>query len=81
MTARRLDRTTNIERETPLFSYQLVLAVHKERQRELECRIRLRSLGRDRIRRISFRQRLGRGLIQFGSMLAGDGPLQLAARR
>jgi hypothetical protein len=66
-----------------LFTHQLALEIHKERQREVESRLFLRALGRDRLRlrRISLRHRLGRGLIRIGSMLAPDASLQLAARR
>jgi hypothetical protein len=81
MASRRPDRARHKERDTSLFTHQLALEIHKERQREVESRLFLRALGRDRLRRISLRQRLGRGLIHFGSMLAPDAPLQLAARR
>jgi hypothetical protein len=59
----------------------LALEIHKERQREIERRLRFRSLDRIEVRRRSFRRRLGYGLIRFGSMLAADATLQLAARR
>ena len=69
------------ERDTSLHSHQLAWEIHQERQREIERRIRFRSQDQSRIRRRSLRNRLGHGLIRIGSMLASDGPLQLAARR
>jgi hypothetical protein len=64
------------ERETPLQSHYIAQEVHKERQREIERRLWLRSEHRAQIRRRSLRRRLGLGLIQFGSMLAADPTLQ-----
>ena len=81
MATERPARTDKPERDTSLHSNNLALEIHNERQRQIERRLRLRSEDPSRIRRNSFRRRLGRGLIQIGSMLASDGPLQLAARR
>ncbi len=72
---------TTLERDTPLHSYQLSREIHKERQREIESRIRLRSLDPSQIRRRSIRNRLGSGLIRIGSMLVAESPRQVAARR
>jgi hypothetical protein len=57
------------------------MEIHNEHQREIERKLRLRSEAPDRFRRRSIRKSLGRALIQFGSRLASDAPLQLAARR
>jgi hypothetical protein len=64
-----------------LYSHYLVLEIHMERQREIERQLRIRSVDRSQIRHRSLSHRLGQRLIQVGSMLAADGPLQLAARR
>jgi hypothetical protein len=69
------------ERETPLITYQVAREIHLERQREIERRLQLRIGNPAPTPRSSIRRRVGRGLIRFGSMLAADGPLQLAARR
>ena len=71
----------NSERETPLFANHIARDIHNERQREIERRLLLRLNGRPPRPRRSIRRRVGHGLIQVGSMLAADGPLQLAARR
>ena len=70
-----------IERETTLFSHQIARDIHDERQREIERRLRLGSSDLRPVARRSVRHHVGRGLIRIGSMLASDGPLQLAARR
>ena len=78
----RKDRNEQIERDTSMHSHQLAMEIHKERQREIERRIRLGSVDPRPIRNgSSLRRRIGRALIQFGSALAADGPLPLAARR
>ena len=69
------------ERETPLFTHQIARDIHNQRQREIERRLQLRLYGPAPTPRRSLRNRVGHGLIQIGSMLAADGPLQLAARR
>jgi len=81
MATERPARTYKSERDTSLHSHFLVHDIHEERQREIERRLRLRSQDPSQVRRRSLRNRLGHGLIQFGSMLASDGPLQVAARR
>jgi hypothetical protein len=69
------------ERDTPLFANQVARDIHNDRQREIERRLQLRLHERAPAPRRSVRRRVGHGLIQVGSMLAADGPLQLAARR
>jgi hypothetical protein len=64
-----------------LFAHQIAREIHIERQQEIELRLRFRSNDPTPVARRSVRQHVGRGLIQIGSMLASDGPLQLAARR
>ncbi|MFI5258117.1 MAG: hypothetical protein ACHQ01_00685 [Candidatus Limnocylindrales bacterium] len=65
-----------------MLNHLIAMDIHNQRQREIERRLRLRlNDGAAPIPRISFRRRVGHGLIQVGSMLAADGPLQLAARR
>jgi hypothetical protein len=82
MLPRRRDRYQQIERDTSMHSHQLAMEIHKERQREIERRLRLGSAARKQIRhRSSLRRRVGRVLIQLGSALAADGPTALAARR
>jgi hypothetical protein len=61
--------------------YFMAKVMDDERQREIEAQVRIRSVDRSQIRHRSLRHRLGQRLIQLGSMLAADGPLQLAARR
>jgi hypothetical protein len=82
----RADRRTKLhftsERETPLFiHYEVAREIHKERQREIERRLQLRLNERAPAPRSSIRRRVGHGLIQIGSRIAADAPLQLAARR
>lgn len=81
MTSRRLDRTKETERDTTLFSHEIARAVHQERQREIERRLRFRHEMQQAPPRPSVRRRLGLGLIRIGSSLASESPLQLAARR
>ncbi|MGD0122638.1 MAG: hypothetical protein ABSC46_08775 [Candidatus Limnocylindrales bacterium] len=69
------------ERDTPLFANQIARDIHNERQREIERRLQLRLHERAPAPHRSIRRRVGHGLIQVRSMLAADGPLQLAARR
>jgi hypothetical protein len=69
------------ERDTSLHAHQIALEIHQERQREIERRIRFRSVDRRQIRHRSLRHRIGLGLIQFGLMLVADGPRQVAVRR
>ena len=78
-----LDRLgpTRLERDTSLHSYQLSREIHRERLREIESRIRLKSLDASQIRCRSIRNRLGSGLIRIGSMLVAESPRQVAARR
>jgi hypothetical protein len=64
-----------------LITHHIANDIHNERQREVERRLRHRLTGRAPTPRHSLRRRVGHGLIHIGSMLAADGPLQLAARR
>jgi hypothetical protein len=64
-----------------VFNYHIAKLVHDERQREIERRLRFRREAPEAPPRLSVRKRLGRGLIRIGSLLASEGPLQLAARR
>jgi hypothetical protein len=73
--------TTRNERDTALYAHYLATAIHRDRQREIERRLRQGPRSIDRPPRNSVRRRVGIGLIRVGSSLASDGPLQLAARR
>lgn len=63
-----------------MFIHRIAIEIHDEKQREIERNIRFRG-AREEPDRISIRRRVGHGLIQVGSAIAADGPLQLAARR
>ncbi len=69
------------ERETQLFTHQIARDIHRERQREIERRLQFRINDRAPAPPRSIRKRIGHGLIQIGSRIAADSPLQLAARR
>jgi hypothetical protein len=69
------------ERKTALFTHQIARDVHAERQRDIERHLYLRVQASESPPRQSVRKRVGRGLIQLGSVIAADGPLQLSARR
>jgi len=74
-------RTYDYRKERLVFTHQVARDIHRERQREIERRLRHRTdRGLQRPRR-SVRRRVGRGLIQLGLVLEADGPLQLEARR
>ena len=73
--------TRRLERDTALFMYELAPLVSRDRQREIERRLRTGPCSIDRQPRNSVRRRVGLALIRIGSTLAPDGPLQLAARR
>jgi hypothetical protein len=62
-----------------LNTHQIARDIHYQRQREIERRLRLRLNRRAPTPRRYLRHRVGHGLIQIGSMLAADGPLQLSA--
>jgi hypothetical protein len=72
---------TKHERDTALFTHQLATVVHRDRQREIERRLRNGPRSIDRRPQNSIRRRVGLEMIRIGSSLAPDGPLQLAARR
>jgi hypothetical protein len=81
MDARTAGSDQLFERETKLFSHQMASDVHQERQRDIERHLYLRIQASESPPRQSVRKRVGRGLIQLGSAIAADGPLQLSARR
>jgi hypothetical protein len=62
-----------------LFSHQIALDLHRERQRAIERQLELRRIDRSQIRRRSVRRRVGQALIQLGSAIASDGPTVVAA--
>jgi len=64
-----------------LYAHYIAQSVHRDRQREIEQRLRQGPRSIDRRPRNTIRRRVGHGLIRIGSSLASDGPLQLAARR
>jgi hypothetical protein len=72
--------TTN-ERETAVNPHYVSMAVHRDRQREIERRLQFGPRAFDRPPSPSIRRRVGVELIRIGSSLACDEPLQLAARR
>ena len=69
------------ERETALNAHYVSLAVHRDRQREIERRLRFGPRAFDRPPSPSFRRRVGVELVRLGSSLAQDEPRPLAARR
>ena len=64
-----------------MFTHQIAKDINNERQSEIARRLQLRLYSRAPTPSRSIRRRVGHGLIQVGSRLAADGPLQLAARR
>ncbi|MGA3031084.1 MAG: ABC transporter permease [Candidatus Limnocylindrales bacterium] len=59
-----------------MITHRIANDIHGERQRQIERRLRLRRNDRAApIPRLSFRKRVGHGLIHVGWMLAADGPL------
>jgi len=70
----------NYRKDTPLYQHEIARQIHMERQREIEMRLAHRVRRQPARRSFSVRRHVGRGLIQLGSVLAADGPLQPAAR-
>jgi hypothetical protein len=66
-------RPTGCERETALHSYELARLIDAERQCEIERRLQIRAWRSPRPPSHSLRQSIGRGLIQIGSAIEGDG--------
>jgi hypothetical protein len=74
-------RTYDYRKEHTVFTHQIARDIHRERQREIERRLRHRIDRGPQRPRGSVRRRFGRGLIQIGSVLAAEVPIKLEARR
>ena len=65
--------TYDYRKEHTVFSHHIARDILRERQREIERRLRHRFDREPQRHRRSVRQRVGRGLIQIGLALAADG--------
>jgi hypothetical protein len=77
----RTNENSKTERDTSLISHRIAMDMHKERQREIERRLELRSMGLRPGRRLPLRRRVGQTLIRLGRAIDPDAPAVLAAPR
>jgi hypothetical protein len=66
-------RTYDYRKEHTVFSHQIAQDILRERQRDIERRLRYRIDREPQRPRRSVRRRVGRGLIQLGLVLEADG--------
>ena len=73
--------TYDYRKEHTVFTHQIARDIHRERQCEIEHRLRHRIDRGPQQPHRSVRRRVGRGLIQLGLVLAAEVPINLEARR